>query len=144
MLSITIFVAWPPAASTHRWLKIAFEQGELPPRSGFVVTQNVSAAVIAAHFEVAVVRRKPTIQLLNDLDAALTHIEAPRSLLTSVTRVTLDSNLHGLTNNNSLSAHTVSTAMRVTSIAIDFEGGAQCFLNFPMERISVSELVELR
>jgi hypothetical protein len=68
----------------------AFEQSQRPLVRHRVVTQDVAAAVVAAHPEVAVVGSQPAIEYLTDLDSARAEEKAARRFLAPMTGVALD------------------------------------------------------
>lgn len=60
------------------------------------MAQDVDGAVVATHFEIAVIGSEPAVDLLDHLDPALPHVKAPRRLLTSIAGIALDPDDHYL------------------------------------------------
>lgn len=81
-------------AAAWRDLLSSDQSREVPVARLCIVTQHVRAAIVGAHFEVAMFRGKPPVENLRDHKPALAERECTRLLLTAVARMAFDEYLH--------------------------------------------------
>jgi hypothetical protein len=69
-------------------------ESQLPVSDGNIVTDDVQGFVCAAKFEITMIRRKPAVEQLDDLDPMVPQPDCPRRFLPPVTAIAFDLDLH--------------------------------------------------